>query len=42
MEWWGISLLRQKREIKEIQIMINKDVLVRTDWKQGIVGGNKL
>lgn len=42
MKWWEIGLLRQKREIKEIQIMINKDVLVRINWNQGIVDGNKL
>lgn len=31
----------KKREIKEIQIVINKDVLVRINWNQGIVDGKK-
>lgn len=42
MKWWEIGILRKKREIKEFQIMINKDVLARIDWKQGKVDGNKL
>ena len=42
MKWWEIGILRQKREILKIQIMINKNELVRIDWKQGIVVGRKL
>lgn len=39
MKWWEIGILRQRRKIKEIQIIIN--ILVKTDWEQSIVARNK-
>lgn len=34
MKWWEIGILSQKGEILKIQIMINKNELVRIKSKQ--------
>lgn len=40
-EMVGNWFIKRKKN-KEIQIMIHKDVLVRIDWKEVRVDGNKL